>query len=111
MERIMRQHLLDRFGVAVELGTELLSFDQTADGVTCRLGKVSASTSEITEETMQVQYLIGTDGGKSTVRKHLGVSFLGETRAEDAIIYGDVVVKGLDRDVSMMLLFGLGDAG
>jgi 2-polyprenyl-6-methoxyphenol hydroxylase-like FAD-dependent oxidoreductase len=101
MERIMRENLLKRFGVAVELGTELVSFEQSADKVTAHLRKVAAGTGEASEETIEVDYMVGTDGGRSAVRKQLGVSFLGETRTEDAIIYGDVVVKGLDKKVCL----------
>lgn len=35
------------------------------------------------------------------VRKKLGLSFLGETREETWLIYGDVEVQGLDKDVSV----------
>jgi 2-polyprenyl-6-methoxyphenol hydroxylase-like FAD-dependent oxidoreductase len=93
-ERIMREALLTRFGIAVELGTELVGFEQDAEGVSARLRKDGASE----EEVARVRYLVGTDGGRSTVRRTLGLAFDGETMAE-TIIYGDVAVKGLEHDV------------
>jgi 2-polyprenyl-6-methoxyphenol hydroxylase-like FAD-dependent oxidoreductase len=92
-ERIMREALLTRFGIAVELGTELVGFEQDAEGVSARLRKDGAP-----EEVARVCYLVGTDGGRSTVRKTLGLAFDGETMAE-TIIYGDVAIKGLEHDV------------
>lgn len=35
------------------------------------------------------------------VRKQLGLSFLGETREADWLLYGDVKIEGLDEDVSV----------
>jgi 2-polyprenyl-6-methoxyphenol hydroxylase-like FAD-dependent oxidoreductase len=98
-EGLLRQSLLDRFGVVVELGTELVDFEQSSDYVTARLRKHAADDKESVEETVRLQYLVGTDGGKSTVRKKLGLSFFGESRTE-AILFCDVAVKGLDEEVS-----------
>jgi 2-polyprenyl-6-methoxyphenol hydroxylase-like FAD-dependent oxidoreductase len=96
VEGILRDNLARRFHVIVELGTELIHFEQTKDQVLVRLRKTTADGSTSDEETL-VQYLIGTDGGRSTVRKTLGLTFDGET-AKEVIIYGDVVLKGLDED-------------
>jgi 2-polyprenyl-6-methoxyphenol hydroxylase-like FAD-dependent oxidoreductase len=97
-EMLLRRRLFERFGLTVEFGTELLDFEQSADQVTAHLCTIKTEGSESTEETVTVQYLVGTDGGRSVVRKKLGVSFIGETRT-DTLIYGDVVINGLDKDV------------
>jgi 2-polyprenyl-6-methoxyphenol hydroxylase-like FAD-dependent oxidoreductase len=97
-ELLLRRQLFERFGLTVELGTELLDFDQSADQVTARLRTIKTEGSEPMEESVTVQYLIGTDGGRSIVRKKLGVSFMGETRT-DTLIYGDVVINGLEKEV------------
>jgi 2-polyprenyl-6-methoxyphenol hydroxylase-like FAD-dependent oxidoreductase len=97
-ELLLRRQLFERFGWTVELGTELLDFDQSADQVTARLRTIKTEGSEPMEESVTVQYLIGTDGGRSIVRKKLGVSFMGETRT-DTLIYGDVVINGLEKEV------------
>src|SRR5262249_41663306 len=62
VEQILRERLAD-FDVAVELGAELRSFSQHADGVAATIG----------EAQIQARYLVGCDGGHSTVRKALGL--------------------------------------
>jgi 2-polyprenyl-6-methoxyphenol hydroxylase-like FAD-dependent oxidoreductase len=59
--------------VQVRFGCELISFSQ--DG-----GSVSASVraSDGTTETICASYLVGCDGGSSTVRKQLGIHLQGE---------------------------------
>lgn len=121
LEAIIRRRLQERHGVVVELGTELISFEQTEEHVVAHLRKKSINrVQEVNEEAIHVSYLVGADGGKSKlrmilnfprrlcyvvggVRKTLGLSFLGETREEDWLIYGDVEVKGIDSDVSHFL--------
>src|SRR5262249_41042517 len=68
VEQILRERLAD-FGVAVELDAELRDFTQDADGVTATVG----------EAQLRARYLVGCDGGRSTVRRTLGLSLRGET--------------------------------
>jgi 2-polyprenyl-6-methoxyphenol hydroxylase-like FAD-dependent oxidoreductase len=103
MERILRESLKRRFGVVVELGTELVMFEQSKDHVVVHLRKHSVDGDAFEEDTVHVQYLVGTDGGRSTVRKQLGLTFLGETRTQDCLIYGDAAIKGLDNQVCCYL--------
>uniref|UniRef100_A0AAU2K1F7 FAD-dependent monooxygenase n=1 Tax=Streptomyces sp. NBC_00049 TaxID=2903617 RepID=A0AAU2K1F7_9ACTN len=70
-ERILDEYLA-RFGTAVERGTELVSFRQDADGVTCRLTTPSGGGEEL-----RVKYLVGCDGAHSIVRKGLGLTYEG----------------------------------
>ncbi|WP_374777984.1 FAD-dependent monooxygenase [Streptomyces sp. NBC_01310] len=79
-ERILDEHLA-RFGTAVERGTELVSFDQDADGVTCRLKTPSGA-----EEEVRTRYLVGCDGAHSTVRKGLGLSYEGGAFPEEYML-------------------------
>jgi 2-polyprenyl-6-methoxyphenol hydroxylase-like FAD-dependent oxidoreductase len=58
--------------VAVRFGCELLSFVQDATGVTAT-AKSGGKT-----ETIRADYLVGCDGGGSTVRKQLGIKLKGE---------------------------------
>ena len=87
VEQILRERLAD-FGVAVELGAELRGFTQHADGVTATIG----------EAEIQARYLVGCDGGRSTVRKALGLSLRGHTPDIQLMAVGDVEVDGLGRD-------------
>jgi 2-polyprenyl-6-methoxyphenol hydroxylase-like FAD-dependent oxidoreductase len=91
VEQILRDRLAD-FGVAVELGTELVDLDQDGTAVTAVLAGARGT------ERVEVAYLAGCDGGRSRVRKLLGVGFQGETRADAAMILGDVEVDGLRED-------------
>ena len=87
-EAILRARL-DEFGVKMELNTELTSFTQTDDGVTAGLS---------TGETVEIDYLVGADGGRSFVRKTLGIAFEGTTDESIRMLLGDVSADGLDHD-------------
>jgi 2-polyprenyl-6-methoxyphenol hydroxylase-like FAD-dependent oxidoreductase len=81
VEEALRDKLAEH-GVKVELDTELLDLD----GTTTR-GKIDHD------------YLVGCDGGRSTVRKLLGLPFEGVTADGDHLmLLGDVEVDGLDAD-------------
>jgi len=90
-ERILRERL-GELGHRVAFGCELLDFAQDGCGVTARLAGPAG------EETVRARYLVGADGGRSFVRKALGVDFPGKTLGVRAIV-ADVVLTGLDRDV------------
>ena len=67
---LVEEALRDRlaaFGVAVELDSGVTAFTQDAD-------RVVATT---TRGAVTARYLVGCDGGRSTVRKALGVAFDG----------------------------------
>ncbi|MFF5158236.1 FAD-dependent monooxygenase [Streptomyces sp. NPDC000348] len=92
VEEILRERLAE-YGVAVELGTGLVEFDQPGpDRVTATL-----ATAQGTEQ-VSAAYLVGCDGGRSLVRKRLGISFEGFTEAEKQLIVGDVEIDGLAPD-------------
>ena len=59
--------------VAVRFGCELLSFEQNNSGVTATVRSAD------TTETIRADYLVGCDGGGSTVRKQLGIKLRGES--------------------------------
>lgn len=96
LEAIMRQELEEKYNTPIELGVELLSFEQDDHGVNVRLKNVD---SEIIQEE-QYAWVLGTDGARGIVRKLLGISFAGETNNVDKIVVGDVEVHGLDPEVS-----------
>jgi 2-polyprenyl-6-methoxyphenol hydroxylase-like FAD-dependent oxidoreductase len=59
--------------VAVKFGHELLSFTEDKDGVVAQVRKSNGETIAI-----RAQYLVGCDGGSSTVRRQLGFKMEGE---------------------------------
>jgi 2-polyprenyl-6-methoxyphenol hydroxylase-like FAD-dependent oxidoreductase len=97
VEQLLRERLAD-FDVAVELGTELRGLGQDADGVTATVG----------DAVVRSRYLVGCDGGRSTVRKALGLSLRGETPDVQLMAVGDVEVDGLGRDAWHQWLTGAG---
>lgn len=54
--------VLDRFGVQVELGTELVGLEQNPEHVVARVVKHDGDNKK--EETVTCAWLVGTDGGK-----------------------------------------------
>ncbi|MFK0170599.1 FAD-dependent oxidoreductase [Streptomyces sp. NPDC090306] len=93
-EEALRLRLAE-LGGAVEFGTTLVAFQQSDAGVSAEL---AAQDSPGAGSTVVARWLVGCDGGHSTVRKHAGIAFEGETRAEVRMIVADVEVDGLDRD-------------
>jgi 2-polyprenyl-6-methoxyphenol hydroxylase-like FAD-dependent oxidoreductase len=85
---ILRQALVDRpvqvsFGVGVE---EVLQENDSATAVLS------------TGERIRARYVVGADGGGSTVRKSAGLAFSGATDESDRMIVADATIDGLSRD-------------
>ncbi|GAA4532612.1 FAD-dependent monooxygenase [Amycolatopsis samaneae] len=87
VEEILRDELA-KHDVQVELGAELTGITQDESGVTGTLAD---------GRRFEAAYLVGCDGGHSTVRKLLGLPLVGETEEEQRMVLGDVEVDGLDR--------------
>ena len=86
-ETILRDHL-HALGGQVDFNREIATVQQDQDGV-------DATFSD--GETVRVDYLVGCDGGRSTVRKAVGLKLDGETMDEEPMIVADVEIDGLDR--------------
>ncbi|MFD1136289.1 FAD-dependent monooxygenase [Paenibacillus urinalis] len=80
--------LLERQGLCIEFNTSVEDFEQDADGVTVTLS---------TGEQVRSRYLVGADGGSSTVRKVMGTRFTGDTDESDRMIIIDATIDGLSR--------------
>ncbi|KAJ3847350.1 FAD binding domain-containing protein [Lentinula lateritia] len=95
-QSILHRHL-ERYGCEVEFHTELRSFKQYDDHVLATIIKRSSDGTEVPEE-IKVPYVVGADGAHSTIRRTLGLTFLGDTRDDVNMVIGDIEVKsGLDR--------------
>lgn len=92
-EAVLRARLAS-FDRQVELDTQLVSFTQDAEHVVAQVSHAGQS------EAIQARYLVGCDGGHSTVRKSAGISFVGETWDEEHFLLGNVGVNGLDPNFS-----------
>ncbi|SEG34200.1 2-polyprenyl-6-methoxyphenol hydroxylase [Nonomuraea solani] len=87
-EAALRERLAE-LGGKVEHGTALTGFEQDERQVTATLG---------TGEVLRARYLVAADGGRSPVRKALGIGFAGETREEERMALADVRAEGIGRD-------------
>ncbi|MFI9271626.1 FAD-dependent monooxygenase [Kitasatospora sp. NPDC052896] len=87
LEEILRDRLAG-LGVRVELDSELVELSQDETGV--RAGLADG-------RQIAAGYLVGCDGGHSTVRTLLGLRFAGRTSEDRVMVCGDVELTGLDR--------------
>ena len=97
-EEVYRTHLKNQ-GCEIELNTELVSMEQLGDHVQAEIHTTHADGSK-TSEVAQFPFLIGTDGARGICRKLLGLPFLGETRLDEILLTGDIIVEeGLEKEV------------
>lgn len=89
-EQVMRERLLE-LGRWVEFGLALTGLEQDADGVVVTLDGRGGAT------RLRARFVVGTDGGRSTVRRLLGIDFPGKTMHVRALV-ADVALTGLERD-------------
>jgi 2-polyprenyl-6-methoxyphenol hydroxylase-like FAD-dependent oxidoreductase len=101
-EEILRERLA-ALGAQVELSTELVDFSQDDGGVTATLATAGRT------ERVRARYLVGADGGPSTVRKRLGIAFPGETDETTTMMFADARVDGISHDHGR--IWQVGDAG
>ncbi|MCX5092434.1 FAD-dependent oxidoreductase [Streptomyces sp. NBC_00365] len=80
---------LVELGGSVAFGRELLAVTQDRDGVTAEFASGAP---------VRARYLVGADGGRSTVRRALGIAMTGETVDPHPALVADVRITGLDRD-------------
>ncbi len=93
-------------GAEIHRGRELVGLSQDEDGVTAELGDGAR---------LRCRYLVGCDGGRSTVRKLLGVGFPGEPSRVETLL-GEMEVAAPPETVAAVvaevrktqLRFGLG---
>ncbi|MGH3309746.1 MAG: rifampin monooxygenase [Streptomyces sp.] len=68
-------------GAEVRRGCEVVGLSQDEDGVTVELANGARGSTQL-----RARYLVGCDGGRSTVRKLLGVGFPGEPSRVDTLL-------------------------
>ncbi|RPF35809.1 FAD-dependent oxidoreductase [Streptomyces sp. TLI_185] len=80
---------LEELGGRVEFGREVVGFDQDEDGVSVRFASGPG---------LRARYVVAADGGRSAVRRALGIGMTGETVDPKPVLVSDVRITGLDRD-------------
>ncbi|MCI3239554.1 MULTISPECIES: FAD-dependent oxidoreductase [Streptomyces] len=86
--------LFDRLvelGGRVEFGREITGLDQDEDGGYVTLHCASGPD-------LRARYVVAADGGRSAVRRALGIGMTGETVDPNPVLVADVRITGLDRD-------------
>jgi 2-polyprenyl-6-methoxyphenol hydroxylase-like FAD-dependent oxidoreductase len=78
VERFVFEHLRTRPNIDVRFGWQVEGHTQDEDGVTLTAREVAGGP----ERQWRVQYLVGCDGGRSDIRKALGISFRGDAGLE-----------------------------
>ncbi|MER7519420.1 FAD-dependent monooxygenase [Streptomyces sp. NPDC126499] len=79
-------------GADIRRGHEFVSYEETGDAVTVTVRHADG------EETLRARYLVGCDGGRSTVRKQAGFDFPG-TAATTEMLLADL--RGVDLEPRM----------
>ncbi|MDH6566915.1 2-polyprenyl-6-methoxyphenol hydroxylase-like FAD-dependent oxidoreductase [Streptomyces sp. SAI-117] len=107
-DRLLAEHAVE-VGAEVRRGGELVGLSQDEDGVSVELAD---------RTRLRCRFLVGCDGGRSTVRKLLGVGFPGEPATREALL-GEMEVAADQETVTAVTTevrrreqwFGLGPVG
>jgi rifampicin monooxygenase len=107
-DRLLAEHAV-RLGVEIRRGCELVGLSQDEHRVTAELADGTS---------LHARYLVGCDGGRSTVRRLVGVSFPGEPSRVDTLLGEMEVAVPAERVAAVVaevrktqLRFGLGPSG
>lgn len=87
--RLLEEHAID-LGAQVRHGCAVVGVAQDDDGVTVELAG---------GERLRARYLVGCDGGRSTVRKLLGVAFPGEPSRNETLM-GEMAVGAPQEEIA-----------
>ncbi len=90
-EEILREQL-GKLGASVRYGAEVTDVGQDESLVKLQVRRGDQM------ETLAARYVVGADGGRSFMRKALGVDFEGTTTQEGRMVVGDLHVDGLSHD-------------
>ncbi|HZQ89968.1 MAG TPA: FAD-dependent monooxygenase [Gaiellaceae bacterium] len=80
IEPIIRERALE-LGAEIRNRTELVSFEQDADGVTATIRDLESGG----ESTVRAQYMVAADGNRSPVRNRLGIEMRGHGYLSNSI--------------------------
>ncbi|MEU1274976.1 rifampin monooxygenase [Streptomyces sp. NPDC005799] len=108
VERLLTEHAVE-LGTEIRRGCEVTGLSQDEDGVTV----------DLTDGTrLRSRYLVGCDGGRSTVRKLLGVGFPGDPATVETLL-GEMEVAAPPETIAAVMArvratqkrFGIGPMG
>ena len=106
---------LEEEGVEIRWNHRLAGFEQGADGVTAQVEQLTKESSGYSvsrtewvvarEETVEAQFLIGADGHRSLVRRHLGIDFptCGKSSTFAVFEFSAVAREGAGEELQIVL--------
>jgi 2-polyprenyl-6-methoxyphenol hydroxylase-like FAD-dependent oxidoreductase len=101
LEPLLRQHAQAR-GAEHRYATELVGFEQDAEGVTAAIRPRDGGP----EETVRADYLVAADGAHSPVRQRCGIPMAGRGSFADCVtIYFRADVRELLRDRNLSVVY------
>jgi 2-polyprenyl-6-methoxyphenol hydroxylase-like FAD-dependent oxidoreductase len=89
LERALRKHAEEQDGARVHYGWRLQSFTTDQDGVVAELIAVATGATH----RVRARYLIGADGGSSSVRRALGFRMIGDDGREHRAFMGGTMLS------------------
>ncbi|MCI4061989.1 rifampin monooxygenase [Micromonospora sp. R77] len=109
-DRLLAEHAAE-VGAEIRRGRAVVGLAQDDDGVTVRLDDATAPP-------LRARFVVGCDGGRSTVRKLLGVGFPGEPSRIETLL-GELEVTASQEQITEVMTevrkteirFGLGPSG
>ena len=109
-DRLLAEHAAE-VGAEIRRGCAVVGLEQDDNGVTVHLGNGTATP-------LRARFVVGCDGGRSTVRKLLGVGFPGEPSKIDTLL-GEMEVTASPDDITEVMTevrktekrFGIGPSG
>lgn len=109
-DRLLAEHAAE-VGAEIRRGDAVVGLAQDDDGVTVHLGSGTATA-------VRARFVVGCDGGRSTVRKVLGVGFPGEPSRIDTLL-GEMEVTASPEHLTEVMTevrrtekrFGIGPSG
>src|SRR5690242_20879446 len=87
-EALLEGHALEQ-GAEIRWGHTITDVSQDDDGVTIQLEVATDASPADASRTLRARWLVGCDGGRSTVRKRAGIGFPGSAATRWALL-GDV---------------------
>jgi len=101
LERVLRRHAEALAPGTLDFGTELVGFEQHADGVIATVRDAGG------ERRIDAQYLIGADGARSPVRRKLGIPMHGVDqvyRSVNVLFRADLTPWVKDRPAAIYII-------
>lgn len=86
VEKLLFEHAATRPNIETHYGWEVIGLDERADGV--EVTATRPGESAVRPRTLRAAYVVGCDGGRSFVRRRLGVGYSGPATLDQDVLGG-----------------------